>query len=622
MIDKNRLANIPEEPGVYLMKDKNAKVIYVGKAKMLKNRVRQYFQNQDRHAPKVRAMVANVADFEYILTDSEIEALILECNLIKKYKPYYNILLKDDKNFPMIRVSVNEPYPKISLTRQMKKDGARYFGPYTSSAAVREAIDFAQKLYRLPTCKIKLPEDMGKKRVCLNYHIGQCHAPCFFEMSPEYYKSFIDKACDFFEGKHEEIVASLTEEMHRSSQRMEYERAAVMRDRIKHIEQISEKQKIVSDRQADEDILAFYRESNRAFCAILFIRNGRMLGRHHAIIDKTAEMPDEVIMADLLKQFYSEASYIPKNIYISCPTEDRELIEEWLSKKRGSRVELRNPLRGAKKELTLLAHKNARQAAVDYILKKSENKISVSKTIMNLKDALGLNTPPQRIESYDISNISGSDSVGGMIVFIGGEKAKRFYRRFKIETVEGADDYKSMSEVIYRRFKEAQIEEAMIKNGELAAGDAKFLPYPDCIFLDGGKGHVSVISELLELLDIDIPIFGMVKDDRHRTNALIDAKGREIGLKRRSDTFNLVTEIQEEVHRFAIDYHKKLRKKTMTGSSLEEIEGVGDKTRKKLLKHFKTITALKSATAEEIAEVKGISKKTAENVYSFFNKKT
>lgn len=620
MIDKARLSNIPEEPGVYLMKDKSGRVIYVGKAKVLKNRVRQYFQNQERHAPKVRAMVTNASDFEYILTDNEMEALILECNLIKKHKPYYNILLKDDKNFPLIRVSVNDAYPKISFTRQMKKDGARYFGPYTSSAAVREAIDAAQKLYKIPSCRIKLPEDMGRKRVCLNYHIGQCIAPCINEISSVDYKKLIHKVCDFFDGKHEEIISELEKEMLVCSENLEFERAASLRDKINGIRAMDEKQKIVSEKQADEDVIAFYREADRAFCVILFIRHGRMLGRHHAILDKTAEFSDEVITADILKQFYSEASYIPKNIYIGTPCEDIELISTWLSEKKGSKVEIKQPVRGAKRELTLLAHKNARQAAVDYILKKAENKISISKTVMNLKDALGLKTPPMRIEAYDISNISGADSVGSMVVFVGGESAKRFYRMFKIETVTGADDYKSMSEVIYRRLKEAQIEESLISEGKLIKEDAKFLPLPDCIFLDGGKGHVSVISELFELLDVDIPLFGMVKDDRHRTNALVDSEGREIGLKRQSDIFNLITAIQEEVHRFAISYHKKLRKKTLTGSVLTEIEGVGNETRKKLLKHFKTMTAIKSASIEELASVKGVTKKAAENIYNFFDK--
>lgn len=619
MIDKLRLANIPEEPGVYIMKDKHGKVIYVGKAKVLKNRVRQYFQNIGGHAPKVRAMVLNVDDFEYILTDSEMEALILECNLIKKYKPYYNILLKDDKNFPMIRVSVNEKYPKITLTRQMKKDGAKYFGPYTNSAATREVIDMAVKLYRIPSCNIKLPKDMAKKRVCLNYHIGQCVAPCVNVILPEDYKKLIDKACAFFEGNHEETIKELEAEMSLAAEKTEFERAAVLRDKIKSIRAIDEKQKIVSDRQADEDVLAFYRELDRAFCAILFIRRGRMMGRHHAILDKTAEMPDETVMTELLKQFYSEASYIPKNIYISTECEDEALICEWLTQKKGSKVEVKKPQRGSKKELTLLAHKNARQAAVDYILKKAENKISISKTVINLKDALGLKTPPRRIESYDISNISGTDSVGGMVVFVDGEKAKRFYRKFKIQTVEGQDDYKSMAEVIYRRFAEAKKEEELIKNGELDEKNAKFLPYPDCIFLDGGKGHVSVISELLELIDTDVPLFGMVKDNKHRTNALIDAEGREIGLKRQSDMFRLVTAIQEEVHRFSVEYHRSLRKKKVTGSALEEIDGVGQETRKKLMKSFKTMAAIKAASKAELSAVKGISKKTVENIYNFFH---
>lgn len=618
-IDKERLSNIPEEPGVYLMKDKTGKIIYVGKAKILKNRVRQYFRNPEQHAPKVRAMVSNIADFEYILTDSELEALILECNLIKKYRPYYNILLKDDKNYPYIKVTIAEDYPKIFLSRSMKKDGAKYFGPYTSGAAVREAIDMVSKLYRIPTCRIRLPRDMGKKRACLNLHIGQCIAPCEREISKQEYKKLISDACLFLEGDHEELFEMLEKEMYAASDTMEFEKAAILRDKLEGIRKIDERQKIISERQADEDVIGFYRQENKTFAEVFFIRRGRLLGRHLAVLDKTGDMTEEEIASDFLKQFYHEAAYLPKNIYSQYESAEFDLISEWLSRKKGKTVRVCSPKRGEKKQIVEMAYKNARQAAVDYILKRSEHKKSIGKTILELKEELALQTLPYRIEAYDISNTSGADSVGSMVVFIDGQPAKRFYRRFKIETVEGSDDYKSMAEVIYRRLKHAREEELLIEAGKMAKEEAKFLPKPDCIFLDGGKGHLSVVEELLELLDEEIPLFGMVKDDKHRTRALINTENQEIAFKKSSQSFAMITRVQDEAHRFAIEYHKKLRHKTMTGSVLEQIEGVGEATRKKLMKHFKTITAIKTAEMADLRKVSGISQKTCENIFKFFH---
>ena len=618
---KEKLKDLPITSGVYLMKDVAGKIIYVGKAKILKNRVRQYFQSPERHTPKVRAMVTNIADFEYIITDSELEALILECNLIKKHRPYYNILLKDDKHYPYIKVTIAEEFPKIFLSRKMEKDGAKYFGPYTSSAAVREAIDMVSKLYKIPTCQIKLPRDMGKKRACLNAHIGQCIAPCENRISKSEYKKMISDACQFLDGDHDELIEKLEREMYKASDDMEFEKAAVLRDKLDSIRRIDEKQKIISERQADEDAIGFYRQESKTFAEVFFIRRGRLLGRHIAILDKTKDMEETEVVSDFLKQFYHEASYIPKNIYVQHGCEDMGLISEWLSRKKGSKVTVSSPKRGEKKNIVEMAYKNARQAAVDYILKRSDEKKSISKTILKLKDELALPTPPYRIEAYDISNTSGADSVGSMVVFIDGQPLKRHYRRFKIATVGGSDDYKSMAEVIYRRFKNAREEELLIEEGKISKNEAKFLPKPDCIFLDGGKGHLSVISELLELIDQDVPLFGMVKDDKHRTRALVNVNNEEIEFKKSSEAFSLITRIQDEVHRFAIDYHKKLRKKTMTGSVLEEIEGIGPATRKKLLKHFKTMTAIKNAQITDIMQIKGISQKNAENIFNFFNKK-
>ncbi len=618
-MEQSRLSNVPMEPGVYLMKDKTGKIIYVGKAKRLKNRVRQYFQSPERHTPKVRAMVANIVDFEYILTDSELEALILECNLIKKHKPYYNILLKDDKNYPYIKVTTREDFPKILFARKMERDGAKYFGPYTSSAAVREAIAMVSKLYKIPSCNIVLPRDMGKKRACLNAHIGQCVAPCERAVTKQEYKKMISDACRFLNGEHEELISSLREDMYAASEAMEFERAAILRDKLDSIKRLDERQKIISERQADEDVLGFYRQEDRTFVEVFFIRRGRLLGRRTVILDKSGEVPESELVSEFLKQFYHEEGDIPKQIYTQYDSEELPLISEWLSQKKGQKVKVICPKRGDKKQIVEMAYKNARQAAVDYLLKRSADKKSISKTILKLKEELLLPAPPYRIESYDISNTSGAENVGSMVVFVDGQPAKRHYRRFKIETVEGSDDYKSMAEMIYRRMKHAREEELKIEQGELEREDAKFLPRPDCIFLDGGKGHLSVIGELLELLDEEVPLFGMVKDDKHRTRALMDKDGKEIEFAKSSAVFMLITRIQDEVHRFAIEYHKKLRSKTMTGSNLEAIPGIGPATRKKLMKSMKTMTAIKNATEEELVKQGGITMRQAKSVFLFFH---
>lgn len=621
-MDKNLLANLPEEPGVYIMKNKYEKVIYVGKAKILKNRVKQYFQNTSSHSSKVRAMVSNIYTFEYIITDSELEALILECNLIKKYKPHYNILLKDDKNFPYIKVTVNEEYPRLEFTRKLLKDGAKYYGPYTNSFAVRETIDMVNKLYKIPSCSIKLPKDIGKKRSCLNSHINQCIAPCSNNISKDEYRKIITDVCRFLEGNHKNLLETLNKEMKMASDSLDFERAALIRDKINSIKQIEEKQKIISERQADEDVIGFYRFNNKTFVEIFFIRRGILIGRHNTIIDKTEDDSDDMLAADFLKQFYSEASYIPKYIYLSANSDEFPLIAEWLTLKSERKTEVKCPKRGEKVRLTDMAVKNAHQAAVNYMLKKAKAERNIDKTIISFSQELGLTKLATRIEAYDISNTSGQENVGSMIVFNDGKPYKSAYRKFKIETVEGADDYKSMTEMIYRRFKNAKEEEILIKENKLDLKKAKFLPKPDCILLDGGKGHVSVISELLEMMDEDIPLFGMVKDDKHKTRSLITSDGKEVGLKQTSEIFFLITRIQDEVHRFAIEYHKNLRKKKMVSSSLLEIEGVGKVTAQKLMKHFKTIFNIKNAKIDELLLVKGITRQTAENIFNFFNKTT
>lgn len=615
------LKALPEEPGVYLMKDKEGKIIYVGKAKILKNRVRQYFQSQEKHTPKVRAMVCNIKSFEYIITDSEIEALILECNLIKKYRPYYNILLKDDKQFPYLKITLNQDYPRMLFTRRMEKDGAKYFGPYISSFAVREVMDIIKKTFKIPTCNLRMPEDFGKKKECLNAHIGRCFAPCVNPISKQEYRKIYSDICEFLDGDHDKLLARLQREMEEASAALEFERAASLRDKIAGLQKLSNEQKIVSERQADEDVLALYSNEGKTFVEIFFIRRGRLLGRDYFVLDRTHDTPPGEILSDFVKQFYESAVYIPRNIYVQHEFEDMALVETWLTAKRGRKVEVRCPKRGEKVKLVQMVEKNARQSALDYLLKHSQRERLVSKAVVELSEGLGLGKMPERIEAYDITTAGGQDNLGSMVVFVDGRPLKKCYRLFRIETVEGMDDYKAMSEMLYRRIRAARDEQEAIERGELERGKAKFLPLPDCIFLDGGKGHVHVIGELLELLDADIPLFGMVKDDRHRTRALLSAKGEEIAFKQTSAAFRIITSIQDEVHRFAVEYLKKVRKKKMTGSELLQIEGVGKQTAKKLLRSFRSMERIRAAQPEELAAC-GISQKTSQNIYKFFHEKT
>ncbi len=615
-MDSERLLNLPEEPGVYLMKDKSGAVIYVGKAKILKNRLKQYFTAIENHTPKVKAMVSNIASFEYIITDSEIEALILECNLIKKYKPYYNILLKDDKHYPYIKVTIRDEYPRIFLTRKMIRDGNKYYGPYTSSAAVREAIDMVSKLCRLPVCNLKMPSDIGKKKECLNAHIDQCIAPCVHPVSRDGYRRLIAKACAFLEGDHDAIIRELEDEMQTASDALEFEKAALLRDKVKAIRKLDERQKMISEKQADEDVVGFYRQGNKTYTEVFFIRRGRLIGRRSSVLDKTGDTEDAVLCSEFLKQFYTETDDIPKAVYTAYKSEDEELISAWLTEKCGRKTVVKYPVRGEKKKLTEMACKNARQNAVDHLLKDSGR--NVPKSILELKEKLGLEVLPKRIESYDISHTAGTDAVGSMIVFNDGKTARSQYRLFKIESAKGGNDTESLTEVLYRRMRNARDEEEAQKNGESI--QPKFLPLPDLILLDGGKGQVNAIKELFEMLDVDIPLFGMVKDDRHRTRGLITSEGEEIEFLKTSEPFRLLSSIQEEVHRFAISYHKKLQKKHVTGSVLEEIDGVGAETRKKLLRYFKTMNAIKKADIDELKKVPGISRRVSENIYNFFHK--
>lgn len=607
------LARLPALPGVYIMHDKDDNVIYVGKAKILKNRVRQYFQKNSNHTPKVIAMVSNVAYFEYIVTDSETEALALECNLIKKYKPRYNILLKDDKHYPYIKVTINEPYPKILKVRKLQKDGAKYYGPYMGEATVKHTMELVQKLFKPPLCHRKFPEDIKKGRPCLNYHINNCFAPCTGKVSKEKFRQVFFEICRFLEGNHKALLAELNEEMQKASKEMKFEKAAILRDKIRSINDIEEKQKIIDTaKQTDRDIVAIARDDSTAFCQMFFIRSGKVIGRENYMIKNVAQSTDAEIMTDFVKQFYRECGFIPKEIYTEFELEDKEIIEEWLKEQKGSKVVISTPKRGEKVKLVQMVKKNAEVALENNkirVLKEREK----SAVLENMAQKLGLSKEPIRIEAYDISNIQGSDNVGAMVVFEKGKPAKRKYRLFKIKSFEGADDYAAMREVIYRRMRHALEEEEEIKEGRLQPQAAKFLPLPDLILLDGGKGHLSVISELMDMIESDIPLFGMVKNDKHKTRGLLGKNG-EVQLSPTDSVFKLITHIQDEVHDAAIGYHRKLHNKI--NSELDKINGIGEKRRQILLTKFESIDKIKEADISELEEV--LDKKTARAVYDYF----
>ena len=614
---EQELKNLPDQPGVYIMHDDNDTIIYVGKAKVLKNRVRQYFQKNSNHTPKVLAMVSNIAYFEYIVTDSETEALALECNLIKKHRPKYNILLKDDKHYPYIKVTINEPYPKVLKVRKLQKDGAKYYGPYVSGLVIKNTLELVQKLFKPPTCHRKFPQDIRKGRPCLNYHINNCFAPCTGKVSKEEYRQVFFNICRFLDGNHKELISDLTEQMMTASKNMEYEKAADLRDKIRSIKEIEEHQKIINtEKQDDRDIIALAREASVAFCEVFFIRNGKVIGRESYKIDNTQHNSETEILTDFVKQFYQSSEYIPGEILTEYEIDDCEAITEWLRGMKKKKVSISTPKRGEKLKLVEMVKKNADIALGNYkirILKEKEKNI-VLDTMQNL---LRLEKRPDRIEAYDISNIQGADNVGAMVVFENGKSAKRKYRLFKIRSFDGADDYASMREVIYRRFRHALEEEDQIQKGEMLRKDAKFLPLPDLLLLDGGRGHLNVICDLLDMIEVDIPVFGMVKNDKHKTRGLISKIG-EIEISATSPVFKLITNIQDEVHNAAITYHRKLHGKI--GSELDKIGGIGEKRRKALLTTFKTIDKIKEANVDELMNVKEMDRKSAQSVYDYFRR--
>lgn len=614
---EEELRNLPDQPGVYIMHDESDTVIYVGKAKILKNRVRQYFQSSANHTPKVKAMVSNISYFEYIVTDSETEALVLECNLIKKYRPKYNILLKDDKQYPYIKISMNEEWPRIFMTRTLKKDGGKYFGPYMGTNTIKNTIEIIQKIFNPPSCNKVFPRDIGKGRPCLNYHIKKCFAPCTGNISNEDYRKIFNDIAEFLEGDHKKLLKDFEERMKEASKNLEFEKAASLRDRIRAIKSIDEKQKIInSDKQTDMDIIAAARDEDKTFAEVFFIRSGKLCGRENYRINETEELTDSEIITIFVKQFYQNSSFIPEEIVTQYEINDGDAITQWLTETKGKKVTITYPRRGEKVKLVEMAFKNARIALNNYNINKMrmEDKKAAA---YNAKEILGLDKEVKTIECYDISNISGSSNVASMVVFENGKPVRSRYRKFKIKSFEGADDYRAMQEVIYRRLNEAREETEKIEKGEITLKEAKFLPLPDVIFVDGGKGHIAAAQEMLEMTDTQIPVFGMVKDDHHRTRGLLSPDG-EIGLNPTSAFFHMITRMQDEVHRTAITYHRNLRGKIK--SELDSIRGVGEKRRNELITHFKTVEYIKKASFEELMNVKGMDKKTAENIIKYFKK--
>lgn len=612
---EQELKNLPEQPGVYIMHNKDDEIIYVGKAKVLKNRVRQYFQKNSNHTAKVLAMVSNVAYFEYIITDSETEALALECTLIKKHRPKYNILLKDDKHYPYIKVTINEPYPKLMKVRKIKKDGARYYGPYVSGLTLKNTLELVQKLFKPPTCRRRFPEDIRKGRPCLNYHINNCFAPCTGKVTKEEYRKIYFDICRFLDGNHKELVDELTKSMGEASAAMQYEKAADLRDKIRAIKDIEQQQKVINTgKQDDRDVIALAREEGIAFCQMFFIRSGKVIGRESYKIDNAANSGEEEIMTDFVKQFYQNAEYIPNEILTEYDIDDVTAISEWLGSLKHKKVTITRPQRGEKRRMVEMVRKNADVALGNYKIKVMKER--EKNTVLDLmQELLKLETRPNRIEAYDISNIQGADNVGAMVVFENGRAAKRKHRLFKIKSFEGADDYAAMREVIYRRFRHAVDEEDEIRMGKMHRKDAKFLPLPDLILLDGGQGHLNTISELLEMIETDIAVFGMVKNDKHRTRGLVSANG-EIEINPTSPVFKLITLIQDEVHNTAISYHRKLHGKIV--SELDKISGIGEKRRNALLTEFKTVDKIKEAGITELLRAEGMNYKAAEQVYNYF----
>lgn len=608
---QEELKKLPARPGVYIMHDENDHIIYVGKAVSLKNRVRQYFQTSRNKGVKIEQMVTHIRRFEYIVTDSELEALVLECNLIKEHHPKYNTMLMDDKTYPFIKVTTGEAFPRVVLSRKMQKDKARYFGPYTSSQAVRDTIDLIHKLYHLRSCNRSLPRDIGKERPCLNYHIKQCDAPCQGYISQEEYGKSVNEVLKFLNGNYDAVLKDLEEKMNAASEALEFERAIEYRELLNSVKKVAQKQKITDSSGEDRDVLAVASHEGDAVVQVFFIRGGRLIGRDHFYLRITdGESPSEILNSFIM-QYYAGTPFIPGELMLQAEVEDREVLEEWLTSKRGQKVAIRVPKKGTKEKLVELAQENARLVLFrdrERIKREEGRTIGAVKEVAAL---LGLNEII-RMEAYDISNTNGFESVGSMVVYERGRPKRNDYRKFRIKGIRGADDYGSMREVLTRRFTHG------LKEREESEELGKFTVFPDLIMMDGGKGQVNVALEVLDSLHLDIPVCGMVKDDHHRTRGLY-YNNVEIPIDRSSEAFRLITRIQDEAHRFAIEYHRQLRGKGQVHSILDDIEGIGPARRKALMKNYAGLDEIRAASVEELAKIPSMNEKAAEAVYKFFH---
>lgn len=605
---EEELKKLPAKPGVYLMHDKSDEIIYVGKAISLKNRVRQYFQTSRHVTPKIERMIERIAWFEYIVTDSELEALVLECNLIKEHSPRYNTMLKDGKSYPYLKATVQEAYPRLLFARQMKRDGNRYFGPFTSGKSIRDTIELVNRLFHLRNCRKSLPKDIGKERPCLYHQIGQCPAPCQGNITQEEYRENFGRALRFLQGDTKEVIGELTEKMTQASENMQFEEAAAYRDLIRSVRQVTEKQKITSDDNEDRDIVAMARGTDEAVVQVFFIRAGKMLGREHYYLTGVEGEENSSVLSAFIKQMYSGTPYIPKEIWVEEEIEDAEAILGWLSEKRGRKVYLRIPKRGQKERMLELAKRNAYIVLTKDAEKLKEERAKTIGAMEEIQSLLGM-TGLSRVESYDISNINGFETVGSMVVFEDGKAKKNDYRKFRIRSVTGPDDYGAMEEMLTRRFEHS-------KREDLTEMDS-FRHFPDIIFMDGGKGQVNVAEKVLLKLDITIPVCGMVKDDHHRTRGLF-FRNEEIPIDIHGQGFRLITRIQDETHRFAIEYHKLIRSKTQVHSILDDIPTIGERRRKALMRHFDSLEQIRRATVEELQQIPEMNVRSAQAVVDFF----
>lgn len=621
---EEELKKLPGRPGVYIMHDAHDDIIYVGKAISLKNRVRQYFQSSRGKSAKILQMVERIRRFEYIVTDSELEALVLECNLIKEHRPKYNTMLKDDKTYPFIKVTLGEDYPRVLFSRTMKKDKSRYFGPYTSATAVKDTIDLVKKLYKIRSCSKNLPRDIGKERPCLYYQIGQCNAPCQGTFTKEEYRKSVADAVDFLNGNHGSVLRELEEKMNQASEDMEFEKAIEYRDLMRSIRQVSQRQKITSGDGEDKDVLALALEdaddtvsAADAVVQVFFIRGGKMIGREHFYLRVAPQDTKAVILNSFIKQYYAGTPFVPRELMIETEIEDHELVETWLTQKRGQKVTVRVPKKGTKEKLVEMARENA-----EIVLRQDRDRIRREEgrtigAVHEIEKLIGIERT-MRMEAYDISNISGFESVGSMIVYEKGKPKRSDYRKFKIKSVQGPNDYASMEEVLTRRFTHGLEERKELDAKKTGYEMGSFSRFPDLILMDGGRGQVNIALGVLEKLGIDIPVCGMVKDDFHRTRGLY-YNNVEVPIDTRSEGFKLITRIQDEAHRFAIEYHRSLRSKGQVHSILDDIEGIGPMRRKALMRTFKSLEAIRDASLEQLAGAESMNARSAQQVYDFFH---